>query len=154
MKEKLLAFKAAMVAVFTAIGAFLGWKGIMMVGWVVVMALDYLTGTLAACKAGQWSSAVAREGLWHKGGMIAVVVVAALADWAMVIISANVPIGLDWPGIVLPLVLAWYIITELGSILENAVKMGANVPEWLIKLLKVGRDAVDHTGSALQQEEG
>ena len=54
-----------------------------------------------------------------------------------------------WPGLVLPLVLAWYIITELGSILENAVKMGAPVPEWLIKLLKAGKKAVDGFGDGV-----
>ena len=153
MNDKLLAFKAAVVAVFTAIGAFLGWKGIMLVVWVAVMAFDYLTGTLAACKNGEWSSDVARDGLWHKGGMIAVVIVAALADWVMVIISEHISIGIHWPGIVLPLVLAWYIITELGSILENAVKMGAKVPEWLVKLLKAGKDAVDKAGEGTETQE-
>lgn len=146
MNDKLVAIKAAIAAVLTAIGAFLGWKGIMMIVWVAAMALDYLTGTLCACKGGEWSSSVAREGLWHKGGMIAVVVVAAIADWVMVIIAEYIPIGIHWPGIVLPLVLAWYIITELGSILENAVKMGAKVPEWLVKLLKASANMVEHAG--------
>lgn len=146
MNDKLVAIKAAIAAAITAIGAFLGWKGIMMIVWVAAMALDYLTGTLAACKGGEWSSGVAREGLWHKGGMIAVVVVAAIADWVMVIIAEYIPIGIHWPGIVLPLVLAWYIITELGSILENAVKMGAKVPGWLVKLMKASAKIVDSAG--------
>lgn len=107
------------------------------------MALDYLSGTMAACRAGEWSSAVARDGLWHKGGMILVVVVAAVADGAMAVLCDNLPLEMAWPGVVLPLVLAWYILTELGSILENAVKMGAAVPPWLVKLLKAGLDAVD-----------
>ena len=154
MNDKLVTIKAALAAVFTALGAFLGWKGIMMIVWVAVMALDYLTGTLAACRSGQWSSAVAREGLWHKGGMIAVVVVAMIADWVMVIIAEYIPIGIHWPGIVLPLVLAWYIITELGSILENAVKMGAKVPEWLVKLLKAGAKMVDNAGNGAAVEIG
>ena len=46
----------------------------------------------------------------------------------------------------IPLVLAWYIITELGSILENAVKMGAKVPEWLVKMLKASANMVEHAG--------
>ena len=146
MNENLVTFKTAIVAGCTALGAFLGWKGVMLIAWVAVMALDYLTGTLAACKMGQWSSETAREGLWHKGGMIAVVIVAALADWIMVVVAAYIPIGIQWPGIIMPLVLAWYIITELGSILENAVKMGANVPDWLIKLLKASANIVQAAG--------
>ena len=143
MNENMVTIKTAIVAFFTAMGAFLGWKGVMLLTWVLVMALDYLSGTLAACKAGQWCSATAREGLWHKGGMIAVVTVSAIADAIMVIIVEHVPIGIQWPGIILPLVLAWYIVTELGSILENAVKMGANVPGWLVKLLKASANIVE-----------
>ena len=108
--------------------------------------LDYITGTMAACKEGQWCSATARAGLWHKGAMIVVVAVAAIADWIMVVIVEYVPIGLQWPGLLMPLVLAWYIITELGSILENAVKMGANVPAWLVGMLKASANLVESAG--------
>ncbi len=146
MNENLLTVKTAIAAFITAMGAFLGWKGVMLLTWVAVMALDYITGTMAACKAGQWCSATAREGLWHKGAMIVVVAVAAISDAIMVIIVEYVPIGLQWPGVLLPLVLAWYIITELGSILENAVKMGANVPAWLVKLLKASANLVEAAG--------
>lgn len=143
MEDNLMTFKATIAAFFTALGAFLGWQGIMAMVWVAAMALDYVTGTAAACYTGQWCSKTAREGLWHKGGMIVVVIVAAIADGIMAVICANLPLAMEWPGLILPLVLAWYIITELGSILENAVKMGAPVPEWLVKLLKAGLSAVD-----------
>ena len=44
----------------------------------------------------------------------------------------------------LPMVLAWYILTELGSILENALALGAKVPVWLVKLLKNGVEILDN----------
>ena len=143
MKENLVTMKTAFAAFLTAMGGFLGWKGVMLVSWVAVMGLDYLSGTMAACKAGNWSSGAAREGLWHKGAMILVVTVAAIADAVMILTVEYVPIGLQWPGLLLPLVLAWYILTELGSILENAVEMGAHVPGWLVALLKTGVKLVD-----------
>ena len=147
MEQNLTAAKAAIVAALTALGAFLGWKGIMALCWIVVMGLDYLSGSAAACKAGQWSSQAARDGLWHKGGMIFAVLVSAIADGVMTVIIGNIPaLGVEWPGLVLPLVLTWYILTELGSILENAVKLGAVVPQWLTKLLKAGQQAVDAAG--------
>lgn len=146
MNDNLLTVKAMMAAFCTTLGAFLGWKGVMLFAWVGVMALDYISGTIAAALGGQWSSAVAREGIKHKGGMILVVAVAAIADAVMVIIVTHVPIGLQWPGIILPMVLAWYIITELGSILENAVKMGAPVPSWLVKMLKASADLMEIAG--------
>lgn len=144
MEKNLIAAKAAIAAAWTALAAFLGWKGIMALAWLGVMAMDYLSGTAAACKAGQWSSQTAREGLWHKAGMILAVAVAGVGDGVMAVIMGNIPaLGMQWPGLVLPLVLAWYILTELGSILENAVKLGAQVPQWLTRLLKAGRSAVD-----------
>lgn len=145
MENNLTAAKTAIVAFFTAIGTFLGWKGIMAVVWVACMAIDYISGTAAACKSGEWNSSVARQGLWHKGGMIIVVIASAIADGIMAVICANIPIRFVWPGLVLPLVLAWYIVTELGSILENAVKLGANVPKWLTGLLKASLKAVERT---------
>ncbi len=56
-------------------------------------------------------------------------------------------------NLIMPLVLAWYIITELGSILENAVKMGAKVPQWLIKLLKASANIVEAAGEQGLEEE-
>ena len=146
MKETMLAWKAALVVFFTALGELLGWKGIMMVAWVAAMAMDYISGTMAACKDGKWSSKVARQGLWHKGGMILVVAVSGMADLVMMIICAYIPVTISWPGLILPLVLGWYLLTELGSVLENAVKMGASVPGWLIKLLEAGAKALEKTG--------
>lgn len=153
MENGLMNFKGAVAAFFTIISAFLGWQGVMIVVWVVAMLLDYISGSAAAAKNGEWCSATAREGLWHKGGMILVVLVAGVADLIMGIICQHLPLDMIWPVLILPVVLAWYILTELGSILENAVKMGAPIPAWLIKLLKVGINVINRKGEALQAEE-
>ena len=148
MNNNLVATKAAIVAAISAIGAFLGWKGIMLLVWVLLMALDYISGTFAAMKAGEWCSSKAREGAWHKGGAILVVIVAIIADGIMLVICGNIPVlNMEWPSVLLPLVLAWYIITELGSILENAIKLGANPPALLTKILKSSLAAVESVGS-------
>ena len=152
MNENMMTVKTAIVAFFTALGAFLGWKGVMLMSWAAVMILDYISGTAAAIKDGQWCSATARQGLWHKGGMILVVVVSAIADIVMVIIAEYVPIGIQWPGVMMPMVLAWYIVTELGSILENAVKLGANVPSWMVKLLKASANIMEKAVDTEQTE--
>lgn len=72
-----------------------------------------------------------------------IVLVSGLADIIMATICENLHLGFVWPGLVLPMVLAWYIITEIGSILENAISLGAKVPSWLVKLMKAGLKAVD-----------
>ena len=139
-----LAVKAAIVGVFGAFGAAFGWLGWLVLAWVACMVVDYISGSSAAMQAGQWSSAKARSGIWHKAGMIGVVVVAALADAVLGMVAAKVPgLPVDYTVLLLPVVLVWYILTELGSILENAAAMGAPVPEFLIRILAAAKEKVE-----------
>ncbi|HJB22498.1 MAG TPA: phage holin family protein [Candidatus Fournierella merdavium] len=139
-----LAVKAAIVGVFGAFGAAFGWLGWLVLAWVACMAVDWLSGSSAAMQAGQWSSARARGGIWHKAGMIVVVIVAALADAVLGMVAAKVPgLPIDYTVLLLPVVLVWYILTELGSILENAAAMGAPVPEFLVNILAAAREKVE-----------
>lgn len=144
--------KAAAAAVFGLLTGLWGWLGWLVVGWVACMALDYLTGSMAAAKAGQWSSGKAREGIWHKCGMVVVVAVAAGTDLLLSLALAGLPLAelpVEYAGLVCPVVLVWYIVTELGSMVENAAAMGAPVPRWLGKLLALSRDAAERAGDSL-----
>ncbi len=55
----------------------------------------------------------------------------------------------QYTGLVSPVVLVWYIVTELGSMAENAANMGAPVPGWLLRLLAVSKNAIDSVGETL-----
>ncbi len=152
MDKTINQIKAAAAAALGLLTGLWGWFGWLVVGWIGCMALDYLTGSLAAAKEGQWSSGKAREGIWHKCGMIVVVIVAAGADLLLSLVLANLPLvelPIQYAGLVCPVVLVWYIVTELGSIVENAVAMGAVVPNWLTKLLAMSKGAVDSAGDKL-----
>ena len=156
MNKTINQIKAAVAAVFGLLTGLWGWLGWLVVGWIICMALDYITGSMAAAKEGQWSSAKAREGIWHKCGMIVVVIVSAGADLLIEIVLTNLPVlalPIQYPGLVCPVVLVWYIITELGSMAENAAVMGAPVPQWLVKLLAVSKNAVDGAGDKLGGED-
>ena len=136
--------KAAIVAAAGAFGAAFGWLGWLILAWVGCMVLDWISGSAAAAAKGNWSSAVARAGIWHKGGMIVVVLVAALADCVLGLAMQHLPVlGIDYTVLVLPVILVWYIFTELGSIAENATDMGAPVPAWLTKLLAAGKQLAE-----------
>lgn len=141
--------KAAVAAVAGAFGAAFGWIGWLILAWVICMVLDWISGSAAAAAKGQWSSAAARAGIWHKTGMVVVVIVAGLADCVLGVAVQNLPmLGIEYTVLVLPVILVWYVFTELGSIAENAVDMGAPVPGWLTKLLEVARNAADHQGDS------
>lgn len=136
--DKATEIKGAIALVVATLTAIWGWLGWAIIIWVTCVLLDYVSGTAAARRAGEWSSAVARDGLWHKLGEIFAVLVAALCDIALKVIAegSGLPIGIEIGPIITPVVLLWYIITELGSIIENAGRLGAPVPVWLQKSLK------------------
>ena len=137
---------AAAVAVLTALWGWFGWLVVLFVG---CMAVDYLTGSAAAMRRGEWSSASARDGIWHKCGSIIVLMVAGAADLLIGTMLGHLPgvvLPFEYTVLLCPLVTVWYTLTELGSIVENAVALGAPVPAWLTKMLNAAKDAVDKLG--------
>ena len=141
-----LAVKAAIVGFAGAFSAAFGWLGWLILAWAACMIVDYISGSAAAAQAGEWSSAAARAGIWHKGGMILVVIAAAIADAVLGMVLAEIPaLPVEYTVLVLPIVLVWYVLTELGSILENAAAMGAPVPDFLVRLLAAAKEKVEDT---------
>lgn len=138
MEDNLAAAKPLFVGAVAAETAIRDWLGWLILLWVAAMAFDYATGTLAAIKHHEWSSAVAREGLWHKGGMILVVLVAALTDLALtLLLRSGVACGpFDECVALTVLAIAWYTLTELGSVLENLTRITNRVPPWLRRFVK------------------
>lgn len=141
-QERAQDIKAMFVAIFAFLTALMGWLGIAVLLLVLAMLVDYLTGSMAAKAASEWSSEVARAGLRHKLGVIIAVGVAAFAD-AGVQVALHTAEGLPfmqdftWPQCFTLLVTLWYFFTELGSILENCGKLGAPIPSWLRKGIAV-----------------
>lgn len=148
MQENMITVKVLLAGMIAAGTAMWGWLGWLFLLWIICMALDYASGTLAAMKRGEWSSGIAREGLWHKGGMILVVLVAVLTDVAISLIlrSGVVTFPFDHSTLLTVIALSWYTITELGSALENATRITSRVPKWLSRFLAIAADAVDDVG--------
>ena len=74
---------------------------------------------------------------------------AAILDGVIGLILANIP-ALELPFryevFASVLVLVWYIMTELGSIVENVGALGAPVPAWLRKAIAALESTVDGAG--------
>lgn len=147
--------KAAVTAVLALLTALWGWFGWLVIAWVAAMGLDYATGSAAALRAGEWSSSVARDGLMHKAGAIATVMTAGLLDLVMGLLLDNVgqALPIHYTVLLCPLAIVWYLLTEAGSIIENAGELGANIPPWLRKAIASLRDTVDKTADMDKQED-
>lgn len=138
---------AAAIGFLTALW---GWAGWAVMVWAALILIDYITGSMAAKREKNWSSAIARDGLWHKAGEIFAVLTAALCDIALKVVVEGS--GIEFPFeismIVTPIVLLWYILTEAGSIIENCGRLGAPVPSWFKKRVDTYKNAIDKAEGA------
>ena len=146
MGQNVKAFKAALSAALGVLTALWGWFGWLLVAWIGAMALDVATGMGAALRAGQWSSRVARDGLWHKAGCVSAVTAAGVLDLVAGLLLGSLPadaLPFSYTVLLCPLAVVWYLLTEMGSILENAGAMGAPIPGWLRKAIGELRDKLE-----------
>lgn len=79
---------------------------------MALMAVDYITGTIAACKTGHWDSSTGFTGLLRKAVIMAVVALAHTLDTAMGTETAR------------QMAICAYALNETGSIIENIDKCG------------------------------
>ena len=149
--------KLAIAGFVGALTAFWGFTGWLVVIWIFCMALDYISGSIAAGKNQEWNSKAAHKGLAGKGGMILFVLGATALDLLISLAVNNIP------GITLPfeynlplvcLVLCWYIITEVGSLFENAEKLGANWPPFLKKVIETMKAGVKKLAGQKEDDDG
>ena len=108
------------------------------------MIIDYISGMLAAKKEGMehpndakygWSSKKSIIGIYKKVGYILIVLVAISTDYIIFKIINELGISYQTNTMFGLLVIIWLILNELLSILENAGRMGVNLPSFLVKVL-------------------
>lgn len=150
--ERFNSVKAVVTLSLAGICAKFGWFEIQMLIYVISMGLDFITGSLLAIKDGDWNSKVAKKGIFHKVASVIAVAAALLADWMIANIMKNIP-GLALPFtytvMLCPLVMIWYTLAELGSVIENVGLMGAPIPKFFKKAIAVLKDVTEDAGEKL-----
>ncbi len=149
-------------AVIAAIGAFLSAKlGILYPVFMLLtglMVIDFISGMAASKREAMenpedktkgWSSKRGIKGIYKKVGYILTIAVAMAVDW--LIFNVTDSMGIKIPTITLfgLLTAIWFIINELLSILENAGRMGAPLPDFLRKVIAVLKTGVEKQGNTL-----
>ena len=144
--EHINRIKVALATLFAALTALWGWFGWLVLVWLMLMLLDYITSSAAAIKSGQWSSQVAREGIFHKGTELIMVIIAGILDFVVWLLMENLPVldlPLSYSALACPLVVTWYVLTELGSIFENSGKLGGPQPAWFQQAISALKNSVE-----------
>lgn len=83
------------------------------------------------------------KGIIKKVGYLCVIAVAMVVDYVIARVSGSLGIVMPTSAFFGLLVAVWYLLNELLSIVENAGRMGAAVPDWLLKYIAVLKDKID-----------
>lgn len=154
MEKHAYEIKAAIAAAGAFFTALWGWFGWLVLAFGAFMLADYITGSWVAKRSGQWASKQARQGLVGKGVMLLVVACAGVLDLVAGVIIANMPAALPftYSVFICPLALVWYIITEFGSVLENAIALGIHLPPFLVPVVKGMKAAAEKAAPEISAE--
>ena len=151
--NKIIIYKGAITVVVTYLGNKLGLLCPALSLLAMFMVLDYVSGMLAAKKEALehpndknygWSSKKGIIGIYKKVGYILTVLVALAADYLISKFVNELGIQYDRSTTFGLLVLVWLIVNEMLSVLENAGRMGVKLPEFLVKVLSVLKNEMDH----------
>lgn len=154
-KEYLLTMQGMLSAVVAWISNKLGILFPVLILLTGMMVLDYISGLAASKKEALenpdnpelgWSSKKGKIGIFKKLGYIIAVAVAMAIDF--LIFKVAVQLGVTMPsgtffGL---LTTVWLVLNELLSLVENAGRMGAPVPEFLSKIIIVLKTGVEKKG--------
>ena len=125
-----------------------------------LMVIDYLSGMAASAvealdhpddKSYGWSSKKGAKGIAKKVAYLFVIAVGMVIDY--VIIQTSGVLGFNLPNTMLSLlVTVWYMLNEALSITENAGRMGAPVPELLMKYIAALKNKIDSSRENVSSE--
>ena len=152
MRALYITIQAAATAVIAWLSARLGILLPVLCILLTAMVLDYITGMLASKRealehpddpAYGWSSRRGAEGIIKKVGYLCIIAAAMIVDYIILSVAAQAGIEVALKAFFGLLVAVWYILNELLSIIENAGRMGAPVPDWLAKYVAVLKNKID-----------
>lgn len=116
------------------------------------MAIDYVTGMLASKSEAidhpddaeyGWSSRKGAKGIIKKVGYLCVIAVAMMVDYIILCVAAEIGMAIELKAFFGILVTVWYLLNEALSIIENAGRMGAPVPDWLRQYIAVLKNKIE-----------
>ncbi|HEM9198122.1 TPA: phage holin family protein [Streptococcus agalactiae] len=126
MKELLATNKVLFSAIGGLIGSIFGEVDGFFFALMIFIAIDYITGLMAAAVEKRLASNIGFKGIFKKIAILFLVSVGYLIDTEII----------KQGGAIRTMVIFFYLSNEGLSILENAVRIGLPIPEKLQALLK------------------
>ncbi|CQD59801.1 TPA: holin family protein [Streptococcus agalactiae] len=126
MKELLATNKVLFSAIGGLIGSIFGEVDGFFFALMIFIAIDYITGLMAAAVEKRLASNIGFKGIFKKIAILFLVSVGHLIDTEII----------KQGGAIRTMVIFFYLSNEGLSILENAVRIGLPIPEKLRAILK------------------
>ena len=140
------------------VNAFLGFDGVLILIFIALLFLDFITGLLKARSTETYNSKYTFKGVCRKCGELFLVVAAILAHFMLLALNiplevaiplGGVTISINLPGIVLIFLLTY----ELGSILENLEALGVPVPSIFKKKIQGIQEELEDEDVGVEKKE-
>lgn len=150
--EHIKELKLAVTSVFATIFYLVGWQGLLFLLLAIALLIDYLTGSMAARQNDKWTSAKASEGRRRKAMTFVALLVAIILDVVIWIVGSVNPIfelPFDWPFLFTLVSVIWFILSEIGSTLENLILMNVPLPGFMTKGIKILKAKAEVVGDQL-----
>lgn len=157
--DKTNVVKMITFAIVGFVSAFVDWMfgkiGILFYVLVLLsgmMCIDYITGMLASKKEAiehpgtseyGWSSKKGALGIIKKVGYLCIIIVALSVDYIILHVASYMGFEFGIKTFWGLLVTVWYLLNEMLSIIENAGRMGVDVPVWLTRYIAVLKNKID-----------
>lgn len=148
MKENI--FKLTFAAIVGGLSAYLNIMAVPVIVLIAVMIIDYATGMFKAWINASLSSRIGLIGILKKVGYLLVVCTAGVIDWLISSGLDKIGIKIDVGFYIGVIVVIWFIINELISILENLAIIGVPLPKFLTSLIHKLKVAVE--GKVTEEE--
>jgi toxin secretion/phage lysis holin len=126
-------FKSVSTVLLAIVGYLFGGLDSLMYALLTLIIIDYVTGVVSAIVNRTLSSNVGFKGILKKVSILTIVSLAQLIDTTM----------LSDSGVLRSSVIAFYIVNESISILENSSKFGIPLPKKLKQVLAQLREDSD-----------
>lgn len=116
------------------------------------MVVDYITGMLASKREAMdhpgdpgygWSSKKGAKGIIKKVGYVCVIAAAMILDYVIVMTAEQLGFQIPTTAMFGLLVVVWYLLNEMLSIIENSGRMGADIPVWMSNYIAVLKNKID-----------
>lgn len=115
----------------------------MFVAFLALNVLDYITGLAKAKFSHTENSNKGAKGIVKKVGYWVVIAIAFFIALSFENMGMIIGVNLGFTQLVGWITLATFLINEMRSVLENLIKIGVDVPQFLVKGLEVAAEVAE-----------